>query len=387
MLTERKIAALKPQQKRYLVCVDDHLYVEVRPTGGKTWVFRTMVNGRAVKKAIGHVGKMDLYSARAERDKLINADVPSADLPPRRTFRELADEWLERICAVRTTERNYFKQESRLRRYVLPVLGDLSPSEITPLLVLQIVRGIEDIGHIDLSHDVRQLISMILRYGVSIGLVERDYTADLRGVLSPVKVTHRATITRREDIAALMRAIATLEEGPVKWSVQLVAYTFLRSAEVRKAVWSEIDFERAEWKIPPERMKMRRPHIVPLSRQTIEILQKARVYSGGVGYILPTLRAKGRPLSDMSLLAALRRIGYAKGEMSIHGFRSMASTMLNEYGWSADAIERQLAHVRGDVREVYNYAQYMDERRRMVQWYADFLDALRDGEEIPAIYK
>lgn len=383
MLTEKKIASLKPKVTRYLVCDGDHLYVEVRPNGEKSWIYRIMINGRASKKTLGRVGEVDLYTARKMRDELQERQRKVSGVKNSVSFAELAADWMERVCTPKTTEKHSAKQQSRLDRYVLPVLGNLSASEITAPLVLQIVRGIESCGYIDLSHDVAQLIGMILRYGISVGVTERDCVADLRGALKPKKVQHRATLTRREDIAGLMRSIDVLEEGPVKWGLMLCAYTFLRPSEVRKGVWSEIDLERAEWKIPPERMKMRRPHIVPLSVQSVALLKKALAYSGGEGYILPTLRAKGRPLSDMAFLAALRRIGYGQGVMSVHGFRSMASTVLNEHGWSVDAIERQLAHVSGNVREVYNYAQYLPERRRMVQWYADYLDALRDGKEEP----
>ena len=301
----------------------------------------------------------------------------------RTTFAALANDWLERICIPKTTPKHVDKQTSRLRRYILPVLGDVAAADVTAQVVLQIVRGVEQAGYADLSHDVAGLIGMILRYGVSLGVVERDCVADLRGALAPKNVKHRPTLTREEDIAGLMRALATLEEGPVKWGLHLCAYTFLRPGEVRKGVWAEIDFDRAEWRLPPERMKMRRPHIAPLSRQSLGLLRRAHAYSGGDGYILPTLRGTGRPLSDMAFLAGLRRVGYAQGMMSVHGFRSMASTVLNEHGWSVDAIERQLAHVPGGVRAVYNYAQYMDTRRVMLQWWADFLDALRDGAPEP----
>ena len=384
MLSAKKIASLKPRETRYMVCDADHLYVEVRPNGEKSFVYRAYKNGKAIKKSLGRVGEIDLYSARVLRDDLRKNGVQTTGSNAEGiTFGELAADWMERICIPKTTPKHSTKQQSRLDRYVLPVLGELAAQEVTAQFVLHIVRGVEQAGYIDLSHDVAGLISMILRYGVSTGHVQHDCVADLRGALKPKKVQHRATLTRQEDIAGLMRALDTLEEGPVKWGVLLCAYTMLRPSEVRKGVWEEIDFDRAEWKLPPERMKMRRAHIVPLSRQALELLRRARAYSHGEGYILPTLRGKGRPLSDMAFLCALRRVGYGQGVMSVHGFRSMASTVLNEHGWNVDAIERQLAHIQGEVREVYNYAQYLPERRSMLQWYADYLDALRDGEPIP----
>ena len=378
MLSVRKIEALKPRAKKYVIRVEDHLYIEVRPTGAKSWIFRSMRGGAQIKKVLGIVGEIDLFTARAKRDALLMERKVTPENEERILFCDLAEDWLERILTPRATLRRVNQQESRLRRYVLPEIGEMYADEIKPRDVLKIVRGVEAAGYIDLAHDVAGLISMVLRYGVSIGFVERDCVADLRGAFKPVVVKHRATITKHEEIALLMKSIDTLNEGPVKWGLLLCAYTFLRPSEVRKGVWNEIDLDRAEWKIPPERMKMRRPHIVPLATQAVAILRKALAYSGE-RYILPTLRGAGRPLSDMAFVAALRRIGYDKGTMTVHGFRSMASTVLNEHGWSPDAIERQLAHVPGDVREVYNYAQYLPERRRMMQWYADFLDSLRDS--------
>lgn len=385
VLSAKKIEALKPQEKRYVVRVEDHLYVEVRPNGAKSWLFRNMKNGVQVKKTLGIVGEVDLYTARAKRDELLadRGNPTNEGEENRILFRDLADDWMTRILIPRVTIRRANQQESRLRRYILPMIGEMYADEVRPRDILQIIRGIEAAGYIDLAHDIAGLISMILRYGVSMGYVERDCVADLRGAFKPTIVKHRATITKHNEIAGLMQSIDTLNEGPVKWGLYLCAYTFLRPSEVRKGVWDEIDFERREWKIPAERMKMRRPHIVPLADQSIAILRKALGYSRGRTYILPTLRGTGRPLSNMAFMTGLRRIGYGQGTMTVHGFRSMASTILNEYGWSPDAIERQLAHVHNDVREVYNYAQYLDERRRMVQWYADFLDALRDSHPVP----
>ena len=383
MLSEKRIAALKPKDTRYLELVEDHLYIEVRPNGEKSWIYRAMRSGKVIKKVLGRFGEIDLYSARLARDELRKTRNTPQNHARRMVFSELAMDYMDRICTPKTTPKHSAKQQNRLTRYILPVLGDLPADEVSAPLVLQIVRQVEAAGHVDLSHDLAALVSMILRYGVSIGAVERDCVSDLRGALAPIKVQHRATLTRPEEIAGLLRAMALLEDGPVKWGLWLCAYTFLRPSEVRKGTWDEVDLDGGVWKIPPERMKMRRPHIAPLARQSIEMLRMARAYSGGIGYIFPALRQKGRPLSDMAFLAAIRRIGYSKTEMTVHGFRSMASTILNEHGWSADAIERQLAHVKGDVREVYNYAQYLPERRVMVQWYADYLDALRDGRPEP----
>ena len=387
MLTDKKVAALRPKERRYIEYDADHLYVEVLPSGTKSWIFRASVNCKPIKNVIGRVGEIDLYTARVLRDELRQKmhleAVRQKALKDKPTFRVLAAEWLHIISEPSVTERTSARHASRLDRYVFPVIGDIPACEVNAPAVLAILRSIEAQGYTDLPHDVSQLISMIFRYGVSTGVVDRDCTADLRGALRPRQTKHMASLTKPEDVGGLMRSIGALEEGPVKWSLLISAYTFARPSEVRKAVWTEIDLDRAEWRLPPERMKMRRPHIVPLSRQALDVLKRAKAYAYDRKHVFPALRGHDCPLSDMACLAALRRLGYAREQMSVHGFRSMASTILNEHSWNADAIERQLAHVRGDVREVYNYAQFLDIRRPMMQWYADYLDALRDGRPEP----
>jgi len=382
MLTEKTIRAAQPKQKKYLVCDADHLYLVVYPSGLKTWIFRQQSGGKPIKKTLGSWPEMSLYDARTARNAIMQTMPARGRSVP--TFAVLAEEWLTEVYSAKVTAKSVLRQRSRLARYINPVLGDLYPRDVTADKVLDLLRGVERQGFLDLSHDLLQMIAVVLRYGRSRGFPSANVSDDLRGALRPARNQHRAALTRRKDVAGLMRAISSLPESSTKRCLLFTMYTLARSGEARKATWSEIDFARSVWELPAERMKMRRPHIVPLSRQVLEVLTQARRYDGGGEYVFPTPRAKGRPLSDMAMLAALRRLGYTREEMSVHGLRTIASTLLNEAGWRPDVIERALAHVEeNEVRAAYNRAEHVAERRVMLQWYADLLDALRDGKPEP----
>ena len=387
MLTEKRVRDVAPEEKKYLLGDSDRLYLAVYPTGKKTWVVRQKVDGKTVKKTIGSYPEMSLYDARTARNTIVQM-TPSARGRRDRTFRVLAEEWLEEVYTAKVTPKSVLRQKSRLARYINPVLGDMYPREITADKVLDLLRAVERQGYLDLSHDLLQLIQMVLRYGRSRGLPSANVADDLRGALRPARNQHRAALTRREDVAGLMRAIWSLPDSASKRCLLFTIYTLARSGESRKATWDEIDLGRAEWRLPAERMKMRRPHIVPLSAQALTVLTQARRIDVGSEYVFPTPRSKVHPLSDMAMLAALRRLGYTSEEMSVHGFRTIASTLLNEAGWNPDAIERSLAHSEEDgVRAAYNRAEHLTERRELLQWYADLLDALRDGRPEPQMPK
>ena len=382
MLTEKLIRAAQPKEKKYLVCDTDHLYLVIYPSGLKTWVFRQQTGGKPFKKTLGAWPEMSLYDARSARNMIMQTMPARGQSVP--TFAALAEEWLNDVYTAKVTPKSVLRQRSRLARYINPVLGNLYPRDITADKVLDLLRSVERQGFLDLSHDLLQLISVVLRYGRSRGFSSANISDDLRGALRSPRNQHHAALTRREDVAGLMRAIWSLPDSASKRCLLFTIYTLARSGESRKATWDEIDLGRAEWRLPAERMKMRRPHIVPLSAQALTVLTQARRIDVGSEYVFPTPRSKVRPLSDMAMLAALRRLGYTSEEASVHGLRTMASTLLNEAGWRADAIERALAHVEGnEVRAAYNRAEHVEERRVMLQWYADFLDALRDGRPEP----
>jgi integrase len=237
---------------------------------------------------------------------------------------------------------------------------------------------------VETAHRTKQSCGQVFRYAIATGRCERDPSADLKGALPPVKKTHFATITDAKGIGALLRVIDTYEgHHPTRCALKLAPLVFVRPGELRHAEWSEINFEESEWRIPAEKMKMNAVHIVPLSTQSIAVLQDIYPLTGKGKYIFPSIRSSQRAMSENTVNAALRRLGYDKTEMTGHGFRAMASTLLNEQGWNKDAIERQLAHAERDgVRASYNYAEYLPERKKMMQEWADYLDKLKTGAEI-----
>jgi integrase len=227
---------------------------------------------------------------------------------------------------------------------------------------------------------------MVFRYAIATSRAERDPAADLRGALITPKVTHRAAVVDPAGIGGLLRAIEAFDGAPtIKAALRLAPLVFVRPGELRFAEWAELDLEAAEWQIPASKMKMRRPHRVPLSRQALAIVRDLKGLSGGGRWLFPSIRSAARPISENTLNAALRRLGYGSEEMSAHGFRTMASVRLNEMGrWNPDAIERQLAHQeQDDVRRAYVHAaEYWSERVKMMQTWADYLDDLREGGKV-----
>lgn len=273
----------------------------------------------------------------------------------------------------------------RLGKHILPAIGEMPPDEINaPLLLMKIVRPIEAAGHYETAHKVIAQCGQIFRYAIATGHATRDPSADLRGALITAPSGHYAHIIDAKRFGALLRAIYGYEGSHiVRGAMCLLSLTFVRPGELRHAEWPEIDLDAAEWKIPAEKMKMKRPHIVPLSRQAVEILEGMRSFTGAMRYVFPSARSYTgtRPMSDVAIHAALRSMGFAKGDMTAHGFRHSASTFLNESAlWSSDAIERQLSHIDSDkIRATYNYAEYLPERRKMMQWWADWCDAQRES--------
>jgi integrase len=228
----------------------------------------------------------------------------------------------------------------------------------------------------------------VLRYAVATGKAQRDPSTDLRGALPSADEKHHAALTKPADVAGLMRAIADYRGSFVtRCALRLAALLFVRPGELRRAEWGEVDFENAVWRIPAAKMKARAEHLVPLSPQAITVLRELHPLTGGGRYLFPSVRGANRPMSENTVLAALRRMGYGTDEMSGHGFRSTASTLLNEMGWAPDFIERQLAHAeRDEVRDAYNRAEYLAERRKMMGAWADYLDALASGGTVIPIH-
>jgi integrase len=266
----------------------------------------------------------------------------------------------------------------RLEQNIFPWIGRRPITEVTAPELLSALRRIEARGANETAHRILKICGQVFRYAIVTGRGERDLSGDLRGALSPVRKKHHASITDPTQVAKLLRAIDGYEGFFVtKCALKLAPLFFVRPGELRRAEWSEFDFEKVEWRIPAEKMKMRQLHIVPLSTQAIAILQELHALTGNGKYLFPGVRTLKRPMSENTVLGALRRLGYTTDEMTGHGFRSMASTLLNEQAWNRDAIERQLAHgERNNIRVAYNYAEYLPERRKMMQHWADYLDEL-----------
>jgi len=372
------------------------LYLLVAPSGGKWWRLDYRFDGKRKTLSMGTYPETSLKDARRKRDearellaqgidpgeqrKAVKAAQSGAD-----TFEAVAREWFAKFSPNWTAEHG----ERIMRRFelnIFPWLGKRPAREITAPELLACLRRIESRGALDTAHRAHQNCGQVFRYAVATGRAERDPSGDLRGALPPAKDKHHASLTDPKAIGDLLRAIEGYQGAFVtKCAMQLAPLTFVRPGELRAAEWAEIDFDKSEWRIPAEKMKMRRPHIIPLSTQAVEILQELNPLTGRGRYVFPSARTPNgdRCMSENAVLAGLRRMGYTKDEMTGHGFRSMASTLLNEQGWSGDAIERQLAHVEGNsVRAAYNYAEHLPERRKMMQAWADFLDGLKAGAQV-----
>ena len=369
------------------------LYLLVNPNGSRWWRFKYRYLGKEKLLSFGTFPDVSLKHARERRDdarKRLAEDIdPGEHRKAMKTARVLRSENSFEIVA-----REWFGKHSpnwaaghsdklirRLERDLFPWLGSRPIADITAPELLATLRRIESRGAIETAHRAQQNCSQVFRYAVATGRAERDPTADLRGALSPVKERHHASITDPKRVGELMRAIDGYRGSFVtKCALRLAPLVFVRPGELRKAEWSEFDLDSAEWRIPAARMKAREQHIVPLAKQAVAILRELHALTGQKKHVFPGARTNGRAMSENTVNAALRRLGYAKDEMTGHGFRSMASTLLNEKGWHRDAIERQLAHAeRNNVRAAYNFAEHLPQRRKMMQAWADYLDKLTLG--------
>lgn len=392
MLTEKKLKALKPRGKLYRLADAHGLCVEVPPSGARYWRFRYRFAGKAKMLSLGVYPKVSLAEARDWRDdaqRLLHTGIdPSARRQQQKltvrlamvtAFEAVAREWLAGRGKLADTTRA--KIGWMLETYAFPWLGKRPVREITAPELLAVLRRLESLDKLETAQRLKQVCGQVFRYAVATGRAERDPSTDLRGALKTKKTRHFASITDPAKVGELLRAIHGFSGSlVVACALKFAPLVFVRPGELRKAEWSEFDLDKAEWRIPAERMKMREVHIVPLSAQAVAILRGLQPLTGTGRYVFPSIRSLRDPMSENTITAALRRLGYTGDEMTGHGFRSMASTLLNEQGWAPDVIERQLAHAeRNKVRGAYNHAEYLPERRRMMQAWADCLDGMRDG--------
>lgn len=391
-LTDRAALNAKPQPSRYKISDDHGLYLLVMPQGGKHWRFDYRFAGARRTLSIGPYPLFSLAEARDERDKARKLLRDGLDPGERRkreraaeelsaaaTFSVLADEILSRMEKERRAEATLTKTRWLLD-FARPDLGVLPISEITAPQILAVLRKIEDRGRYETAKRLRSVIGSVFRYAIATARATSDPTYALRGALISPPVTHFAAITDPDQVSELLRAIDGFEGQPATHAaLKLAPHVFVRPGELRAAEWSEIDFDKAVWSIPGAKTKMRRPLKVPLTPQSIAILRSIQRLTGNGRYVFPSLRSSERPMSDNCLNAALRRLGYDNSEMTAHGFRAMACSLLNESGrWHADAIERQMGHCdSNEVRRAYARAEYWDERVRMMHWWSEHLDALK----------
>ncbi len=418
MLTERAIRALKPGPKPYKRFDGRGLYIEVMPAGSKLWRLQyravRLSDGKRVQQvlALGRHGSL-ADEVTLERARELAAEA-RAELKAGRdpmgvrrrdrggqanSLRALAEEWADK----QPWEPRTARRERQILAHWLPALGSLPASSLLPADIRPVILEIEASGRGDTAHRVRAQMGRVLRYGVVRGVCERDVAADLRGLLAPVHAEKYPTLTKPEEIGELMRSIDSYRGDPsTEYALKILPLVFTRPGELRNARWGEFDLGGSIdvgaggsqglastagplWRVPGERMKMRRKnsgeHLVPLSRQAVMLLTDLQAITGGDpnGLLFPGL-VRGKSISDATLGQALKRLGYGPDRIVPHGFRAMASTQLNEQGFPGDVIELQLAHVDSSVRGVYNRATRLPERREMMQWWANRLDALRASE-------
>jgi len=397
LLTDTKLRSLKPRSTIYRVADEKGLAIEVRPTGGLFWRFRYRFLGKPGMLSLGRYPEISLKKARELRDQ--NRGLLTEGRDPSRarqeesaasrvasdnTFRTVAREWMKRQQVSKTTAD---KNRWLLEKYAIPEIGAIPIAEIGPRELLRALRKVEASGKLETAQRVRVKCGQVFRYAIIEGKADTDPTQALRGALKQPAVRHHATITEPKKIGALLRAIDGFDGHAVtQAALRLAPLVFVRPGELRKAEWNEFDLEGSEWRIPAHRMKMKAAHLVPLSQQAVEILGELKRLTGAGRLVFPSIRTLTRPMSENTVNAALRRLGYTKNEMTGHGFRAMASSRLNEMGWSPDAIERQLAHAESNkVRAAYTHAaEYLKERRAMMQAWADYLDSLRADDEVVA---
>jgi integrase len=391
-LTNLAIANAKPRQKPYKLSDSQGLFLIVTPSGGRLWRMAYRFNGKQKTLIFGKYPAITLAKARDHRDAaraLLAEGKDPADVKKEQvrqqqahaeeTFGLIAEEWLGRLKLEGRSSSTLSKVEWLLE-FAFPALEQRPISEITAPEVLSVLRTVEVRGRYESANRLRGTLSRVFRYAVATGRAKHDVVGDLRGALITPKPKHRAAILEPKALGGLLRAIDGHDGQPtVRIALRMAPHVFVRPGELRSAEWKEFDFETNIWTIPAEKTKMRRPHKVPLSRQVLALLREIHLITGKSRFLFPSVRSEDRPITDNTLNAALRRLGYDKTEVTAHGFRATASTLLNETNkWHPDAIERQLAHVEGnDVRRAYARGDHWAERIKMMQSWSDYLDSLR----------
>ena len=396
-LTDTSIRNAKPGDKPKKLFDERGLFLLVQPSGGKLWRLKYRYLGKEKKLSLGTYPDVSLKVARERRDEarmiLANGTDPStvkaalkdeAKQAAANTFASIGEEY---VAKMEREERAAvtIKKTQWLLSLLNRDLGKRPISEITPAELLASLKEVESQGHLETARRMRSLSGRVFRYAVATSRATADPSALLRGALVAPTVKHHSAILEPEAVGDLLRAIDGYSGQPLTLlALQLTPHVFVRPGELRRAEWQEFDLDKAIWTIPAEKMKMRDPHVVPLSKQSVALLESTKAISAGQRYVFSSLYPGKRPMSENTINAALRRLGYSGKEMTAHGFRAMASTLLNESGkWSPDAIERALAHKDSNaVRGIYHRGTHWQERVEMAQWWSDYLDQLRNGATI-----
>ncbi|MFT3791573.1 MAG: integrase arm-type DNA-binding domain-containing protein [Rudaea sp.] len=405
-LSPSEVANAKPKEKPYVLRDGRGLLLLIEPRGGKLWRFdyRRPDSGKRNMLSLGGFPDVSLKRAREKRDEARRLLADGIDPGEKRkaeatatpdTFAAIGREWLAQTEAKRVESTNKTIRE-RMEADLLPWLGSRPINDIKAPELLAVLRRVEARGSLIVAKRLRQVAGQVFRYAVATGRAERDPSGDLRGALkSPGAERHHAALTSPADVGELLRAIDGYTGSPItRTALALSPLLFVRPGELRMAEWTELELDKAEWRIPASKMKMRTAHIVPLSSQAVAILRDLQPLTGGAitgkpdapRYVFPGARSRLRPMSNNTVNASLRRIGYTGEQMTAHGFRATARTLLAELGWLPDAIERQLAHkASGPLGAAYDRAQFLAERRKMMQAWADYLDHLRTGAKVVPI--
>ncbi|MBB6192168.1 integrase [Sphingobium wenxiniae] len=396
-LNDVAIRALKPQSRSYMVTDEKGLCIEVAVSGSKLWRFRYRFAGKPRKLALGPYPEVSLKDARRLRDEARSAvrdgidpgvERKNAKLTARfnaaNTFGTVAEEYIEHKLVKEGRAAVTVEKAKWLLLQMKPI-WDQPLVEIKPAEVFGVLRRLEGQRKHETAKRCRSFTSRVFRYAAATGRADSDPAAMLSGQLIAPKVKHHAAILEPKKLGELLRSIDAFEGAPItRLALQIAPHVMARPGELRQATWDEFDLDTKIWRIKPERMKMRRPHAIPLSEQVLNYLRELQQFSGPEGYVFPAFHTTRRPMSENTMNQAFRRMGYTSDEVTAHGLRTTASTLLNESGkWHPDAIERALAHGDSDaVRGIYNRGHYWDDRVKMMTWWSGYLDRLREGGEI-----
>ncbi|MBF0106863.1 MAG: integrase arm-type DNA-binding domain-containing protein [Deltaproteobacteria bacterium] len=396
-LTNTKVNNAKATGKTYRLTDGRGLYLEVSPTGCKWWRYKYRIDGKEKRFALGAFPDVNLKEARErhlEARKLVEQDIDPVENKRaskasraedvKNAFEVIAREWHVKNI-TRWTDQHGIAVMQRFEKDLFPYIGSKPISKISNHELLKILNKIQERGAEETAHRLLQYCSKVCRYAIVSERLDRDFTVGLKEALKPVSKRHLAAITDPEELAELLKSTEDYEGHSItKLALKFAPLVFVRPGEMRKAEWSEIDFENADWNIPAEKMKMKEPHLVPLSKQAIEILKELQPLSGHCKYVFPSSVTRTRPMSNNTINMALRRLGYTKDQMTAHGFRATARTILDEVlNERIEYIEQQLAHAVKDANgRAYNRTKHLQQRRVMMQKWADYLDGLKVGGKV-----